>query len=169
MEAGLPAHAARFVAHALGRFACPRHRTAFGYRAAPAALSAAEGQLVTVTAIPPVSEGDTVSQIAITPARSLGLIDPKLFGGFVEHLGRCIYGGLYDQGSSLSEERTGTLAEALAWVEYVNSARNLATSTVSPSKVSLSTVSDGGPVLAVTLPPRSFTVIEAPLTDHRLA
>jgi hypothetical protein len=41
---------------------------------------------------------------------------------------------------------------------------HLATSTVSPS-----TVSDGGPALAVTLPPRSFTVIEAPLTDHRLA
>ena len=145
-----------------------------------------------------------MSQIAITPARTLGTIDPKLFGGFVEHLGRCIYGGLYDEGSRLSDERgfrkdvlallrelrlgilrwpggnfvsnyhwtdgigpkagrprrpelawggeepntfgtdeflaycaelgtepyiclnmgTGTLAEALAWVEYVNSARN---------------------------------------------
>jgi alpha-N-arabinofuranosidase len=147
-----------------------------------------------------------VSQIAISPARALGTIDPKLFGGFVEHLGRCIYGGLYDAGSPLSDERgfrkdvlellrelrlgilrwpggnfvsnyhwtdgigpkherprrpelawggeepntfgtdeflaycaelgtepyiclnmgTGTLAEALAWVEYCNSARNTA-------------------------------------------
>jgi alpha-N-arabinofuranosidase len=46
-----------------------------------------------------------VSQISIDPARTLGTIDPKVFGGFVEHLGRCIYGGLYDEGSPLSDER----------------------------------------------------------------
>ena len=46
-----------------------------------------------------------MSQIAITPARTLGTIDPKLFGGFVEHLGRCVYGGLYDEGSPRSDER----------------------------------------------------------------
>ncbi len=46
-----------------------------------------------------------MSQIAIAPARTLGTIDPKVFGGFVEHLGRCIYGGLYDEGSPLSDER----------------------------------------------------------------
>jgi alpha-N-arabinofuranosidase len=46
-----------------------------------------------------------VSQIAISPARTLGTIDQKLFGGFVEHLGRCVYGGLYDEGSPLSDER----------------------------------------------------------------
>ena len=47
----------------------------------------------------------TVSQIAIAPARTLGTIDPKVFGGFVEHLGRCVYGGLYDEGSPLADER----------------------------------------------------------------
>jgi alpha-L-arabinofuranosidase len=46
-----------------------------------------------------------LSQIAITPARSIGAIDRKLFGGFVEHLGHCIYGGLYEEGSSLADER----------------------------------------------------------------
>lgn len=46
-----------------------------------------------------------MTQIAISPARTLGTIDPKLFGGFVEHLGRCVYGGLYDPGSPLSDER----------------------------------------------------------------
>jgi alpha-L-arabinofuranosidase len=46
-----------------------------------------------------------LSQIAIDPARALGPIDRKLFGGFVEHLGHCIYGGLYEEGSSLSDER----------------------------------------------------------------
>src|SRR5690242_14933186 len=29
---------------------------------------------------------------AITP------IDPRIYSGFVEHLGRCIYGGLYEPG-----------------------------------------------------------------------
>jgi alpha-L-arabinofuranosidase len=28
-----------------------------------------------------------------------------VFGGFVEHLGRCIYGGLYEEGSPLADER----------------------------------------------------------------
>jgi alpha-N-arabinofuranosidase len=46
-----------------------------------------------------------LSQIAIAPARSLGTIDRKLFGGFVEHLGHCVYGGLYEEGSPLSDER----------------------------------------------------------------
>ena len=46
-----------------------------------------------------------MSQIAIDPARPLGTIDRKLFGGFVEHLGHCVYGGLYEEGSPLSDER----------------------------------------------------------------
>jgi alpha-L-arabinofuranosidase len=46
-----------------------------------------------------------LSQIAITTARPVGTIDRKLFGGFVEHLGHCVYGGLYDEGSPLSDER----------------------------------------------------------------
>ena len=44
-----------------------------------------------------------MSRIAIAPARTLGTIDRCVFGGFVEHLGRCIYGGLYDEGSPLAD------------------------------------------------------------------
>jgi len=29
----------------------------------------------------------------------VGDVDPRIFGGFVEHLGRCVYGGIYDPGS----------------------------------------------------------------------
>jgi len=36
--------------------------------------------------------------------RRIGTIDRKVYGMFVEHLGRCIYGGMYDPGSSLSDE-----------------------------------------------------------------
>lgn len=44
-----------------------------------------------------------MTQVAVSPARKAGRIDRNLFGGFVEHLGRCIYGGLYDEGSPLSD------------------------------------------------------------------
>jgi alpha-L-arabinofuranosidase len=46
-----------------------------------------------------------VSVIAIAPSRPLGTIDRTVFGGFVEHLGRCVYGGLYEEGSPLSDDR----------------------------------------------------------------
>ena len=46
-----------------------------------------------------------MTRIAIDPARPIGRLDRKVFGGFVEHLGRCIYGGLYDEGSPLSDDR----------------------------------------------------------------
>jgi alpha-N-arabinofuranosidase len=46
-----------------------------------------------------------MTRVTVEPARSLGTVSPHLFGGFVEHLGRCIYGGLYDEGSSLADER----------------------------------------------------------------
>jgi alpha-L-arabinofuranosidase len=46
-----------------------------------------------------------VTRIAIDPSRPAGRLDRKVFGGFVEHLGRCIYGGLYEEGSPLSDDR----------------------------------------------------------------
>jgi alpha-N-arabinofuranosidase len=45
-----------------------------------------------------------MAQIKIDLDRTLGLVDRRIFGGFVEHLGRCIYGGIYDEGSPLSDE-----------------------------------------------------------------
>ena len=35
----------------------------------------------------------------------VGSIDPNLFGGFLEHLGRAIYEGIYEPGSPLSDAR----------------------------------------------------------------
>jgi alpha-N-arabinofuranosidase len=31
----------------------------------------------------------------------VGEIDPMIYGGFIEHMGRCIYGGIFDPGNSL--------------------------------------------------------------------
>jgi alpha-L-arabinofuranosidase len=35
--------------------------------------------------------------------RQIGTIDRNIYGNFIEHLGRCIYGGIYDEGSPLSD------------------------------------------------------------------
>jgi alpha-N-arabinofuranosidase len=43
------------------------------------------------------------ARLKIDPDRRLGTIDPNLYGNFVEHLGRCIYGGIYEEGSNLSD------------------------------------------------------------------
>jgi alpha-N-arabinofuranosidase len=46
-----------------------------------------------------------VTRIAVDPARQIGSLDRNVFGGFVEHLGRCIYGGLYAEGSPRADAR----------------------------------------------------------------
>ena len=43
------------------------------------------------------------AEVRIDPRRRLGVIDRNIYGGFIEHLGRCIYGGIYDPGSPLSD------------------------------------------------------------------
>lgn len=35
----------------------------------------------------------------------LDTVDPRIFGSFIEHLGRAVYGGIYEKGSPLSDER----------------------------------------------------------------
>src|SRR5262245_31172529 len=46
-----------------------------------------------------------MTRIGIDLRRSLGTIDRRIFGQFIEHLGRCIYGGVYDEGSPLTDAR----------------------------------------------------------------
>ncbi len=43
------------------------------------------------------------AKIKIDLDRRLGTIDPNIYGGFIEQMGRCIYGGVYDEGSPLSD------------------------------------------------------------------
>src|SRR6201996_3321296 len=72
-------------------------RTSSGTTGVPARCASGSRRLT--------GEDIRVSRIAIAPSRPLGAIDRKVFGGFVEHLGRCVYGGLYEEGSPLSDER----------------------------------------------------------------
>jgi alpha-N-arabinofuranosidase len=36
---------------------------------------------------------------------TIGEIDKRIYGSFIEHIGRCIYGGVYDPGNPLSDEK----------------------------------------------------------------
>ncbi len=45
-----------------------------------------------------------MAKIKIDPERRIGNVDRRILGEFIEHLGRCIYGGVYDEGSRLSDE-----------------------------------------------------------------
>ncbi|MBI5284309.1 MAG: alpha-N-arabinofuranosidase [Chloroflexi bacterium] len=41
--------------------------------------------------------------VRIDPARRIGALDPNVYGQFIEHLGRCIYGGIFEPGSPLAD------------------------------------------------------------------
>ena len=36
---------------------------------------------------------------------SIGAADSRLFGAFVEHMGRCVYGGIFEPGHPTADER----------------------------------------------------------------
>jgi alpha-N-arabinofuranosidase len=44
------------------------------------------------------------ARIKIDIDRTIGEVDPHLFGNFAEHLGRMIYGGIYEEGGPLSDK-----------------------------------------------------------------
>ena len=47
---------------------------------------------------------------------AIGETDPRLFGAFVEHLGRCVYGGIYEPGHPTADEK-GFRRDVLALVK----------------------------------------------------
>ncbi|MBV8552386.1 MAG: hypothetical protein JOY54_13870 [Acidobacteriaceae bacterium] len=73
--------------------------------AAPAVLSGKQSSLET--------------RVRIDTNRINGQIDPKIYGNFTEMLGRCIYGGIYDPGSPLSDSR-GFRKDVLKAVEELH-------------------------------------------------
>jgi alpha-L-arabinofuranosidase len=40
-----------------------------------------------------------MARIKVDVDRVIGSVDRRIFGGFIEHLGRCVYGGVLDEGS----------------------------------------------------------------------
>jgi alpha-N-arabinofuranosidase len=51
-----------------------------------------------------LKEGRLLNRIDIDFKRTIGNVSRNIFGGFAEHLGRCIYGGIYEPGSPLADE-----------------------------------------------------------------
>jgi len=49
------------------------------------------------------SAAEGQARIKVDLDRMIGTVDPNLFGNFAEHLGRMIYGGIYEEGSPLSD------------------------------------------------------------------
>ena len=56
------------------------------------------------------------ARIKIDLDRTIGEVDPLLFGNFAEHLGRMIYGGIYEEASPLSD-RFGFRTDVMAAVK----------------------------------------------------
>ena len=44
------------------------------------------------------------ARIKIDIDRTIGEVDPHIYGNFVEHLGRCVYGGIFDTASALADK-----------------------------------------------------------------
>ncbi len=60
--------------------------------------------LVALTAVGRAAQGQPAeARIKIDVDRAVGEVHPHLFGNFAEHLGRMIYGGIYEEGSPLSD------------------------------------------------------------------
>lgn len=57
--------------------------------------------------------------IKIDTDRTVGEVSPLLFGNFVEHLGRCVYGGIYEPDSPLADEN-GFRTDVLSAVKDLN-------------------------------------------------
>ncbi len=70
------------------------------------AIGAAAGPIVSSTGWAEASPQSTSqsARIKIDFDRQLGRIDRNIYGNFTEHLGRCVYGGIYDEGSPLSDK-----------------------------------------------------------------
>lgn len=59
------------------------------------------------------------ARIKIDIDRTIGEVDKHIYGNFVEHLGRCVYGGVYEPGSNLSDQK-GFRKDVMAAVKDLN-------------------------------------------------
>ena len=59
------------------------------------------------------------ARIKIDLDRTIGEVDPHLYGNFVEHLGRGVYGGIYDPGNRLSD-KNGFRTDVMKAVKQLN-------------------------------------------------
>ncbi len=51
-----------------------------------------------------MSHAPLTARVLLDNERTIGTISPFLFGGFAEHMGRCVYGGFYDPASPQADQ-----------------------------------------------------------------
>jgi alpha-N-arabinofuranosidase len=62
-----------------------------------------QGLLILTCLLGAFSASGQNARIKFDTDRIIGEVDKNLYGNFVEHLGRCVYGGIYEPGSPLSD------------------------------------------------------------------
>ena len=69
-----------------------------------------------------MSNAKAAPAIHIDPARVIDQVDPRIYSGFTEHMGRCIYGGLYDPGNpnGLADPNTGFRKDVIEALKDLN-------------------------------------------------
>ena len=55
------------------------------------------------------------ASMTLDPAFAIGDVDPRLFGSFVEHLGRCVYTGIFEPDHPTADE-SGLRQDVLALI-----------------------------------------------------
>jgi alpha-N-arabinofuranosidase len=79
-------------------------RREFMQQMSVAGLSLAGGRALSEPASFAQAPGEPLAaKLSIDLERQLGTINPNLFGSFIEHIGRCVYGGVYEEGSNLAD------------------------------------------------------------------
>ncbi|HEY0247959.1 MAG TPA: alpha-N-arabinofuranosidase [Gryllotalpicola sp.] len=51
-----------------------------------------------------LSSPSTTDRVTVDPSQAVAPLSPRLFGSFVEHLGRCVYDGIYEPGHPTANE-----------------------------------------------------------------
>ena len=70
-----------------------------------AGLSAlAVGASRTLSGVAFAQSPGTAAKVVVDPRRIVATLDRRLFGSFLEHLGRAIYGGIFEPGSTLADQ-----------------------------------------------------------------
>src|SRR5260370_13419477 len=49
------------------------------------------------------AQASKTARVILDPVRRVAALDRRVLGSFLEHLGRAIYGGIYDPGSKLAD------------------------------------------------------------------
>jgi alpha-L-arabinofuranosidase len=71
------------------------HRKTINFSNTVSICSEVSNTYSTMTSFTRISEDENPT-IFTSPTHVISDIDPLIYGGFMEHMGRCIYGGLYD-------------------------------------------------------------------------